>query len=69
MVIGADFDWDRYKSVESFLMDIWDRYGSLAAWTLREKTRRQPWRDAFEDGVKHREIGTAQMQAYFSSVL
>jgi uncharacterized phage-associated protein len=52
-VIRDDFDWDRYKNVETFLMDIWDRYGSVAAWTLREKTHREPpWRDAFEDGVK-----------------
>lgn len=68
--VGAEFDWDRFKPVESFLMDIWDRYGSLAAWTLREKTHREPpWRDAFEDGVKHTEIGCAQMQSYFASVL
>lgn len=64
--ISPEFDWDRFKTVEQLLLDIWDRYGSLAAWTLREKTHREPpWREAFDHGVRHTEIPRANIQAYF----
>lgn len=67
--IGPEFDWDRYKNVEEFLVAIWDRYGSLAAWTLREKTHREPpWRDAFEDGVRYKDIEPTSLAAYFATV-
>jgi uncharacterized phage-associated protein len=67
-VINRDFDWDRFRGIEEFLLEIWDRYGSLAAWTLREKTHREPpWQEAFEDGVRHKEIGFDHMKGYFSS--
>ncbi|BBY22693.1 Panacea domain-containing protein [Mycobacterium stomatepiae] len=67
--IGEDFDWDRFKGVEEFVLHIWGRYGSLAAWTLREKTHREPpWRDAFEDGVRHTGIAHNSMRAYFLTV-
>lgn len=67
--ISEDFDWDRYKPVERFLMEIWDRYGSLAAWTLREKTHREaPWKDAFEHGVRHTDIEPDRMQSFFAHV-
>lgn len=69
-VVRRGFSWDDYKDVEQFLMDIWDRYGSLAAWTLREKTHREsPWRDAFEDGVRAKGIPQEGMRTYFSGIL
>ena len=67
--ISASFNWDNFKEIEPFLLEIWDRYGSLAAWTLREKTHREPpWKDAFEDGVRFKEISRDHMGAFFATV-
>lgn len=64
--IGESFDWEQYKTIESLLMDVWERYGSLAAWALREKAQREPpWREAFADALSHREIGRSQLRNYF----
>ncbi len=64
--LGDDFDWDEFAEVSDLLGDVWDRYGSLAAWALRERTHREaPWRDAF-DGDTHRfRIAEEALRSYF----
>ncbi len=36
--LGDDFDWEEFTEISDLLADVWDRYGSLAAWALRERT-------------------------------
>lgn len=67
-VLDDTFDWDAYKDVEDFLVDVWDRYGALAAWALRERTHREPpWRDAFQDDVQNVVIPNAEIKAFFAA--
>ena len=64
----ADFDWDNYKDIESFLIDVWDRYGALAAWALRERTHREsPWKDAFDADELRTVIPKDAIETYFAS--
>ncbi|PND52553.1 MULTISPECIES: Panacea domain-containing protein [Rhodococcus] len=64
-----DFDWDDFKEIEDFLIDVWDRYGSLAAWALRERTHREPpWRDAFEAEARGRVIPRESIASFFASI-
>jgi uncharacterized phage-associated protein len=54
------------EETTQFLIDVWERYGSLAAWRLREMTHRNgPWRDYFEDGALNVEIPVDAIAAYF----
>jgi uncharacterized phage-associated protein len=63
--LGETFDWDDYRDLEKFLLGIWNRYGSLAAWALRERTHREPpWKDAFEAN-RNNTIGHAALAAFF----
>ena len=49
--LDDSFDWGKYRDVEQFLLEMWNRYGSLAAWALRERTHKEaPWVDAFDAG-------------------
>ncbi|NKS20866.1 DUF4065 domain-containing protein [Rhodococcus hoagii] len=63
-----DFDWDNYKDVEDFLIDVWDRYGALAAWALRERTHREsPWKDAFDADARGTVISNRAIEEFFAS--
>lgn len=65
--LGDDFTWDDFTEVEDFLVDVWDRYGSLAAWALRERTHREaPWKDAFDDSARHVQISNEAIQSFFA---
>jgi uncharacterized phage-associated protein len=65
--IPSDFDWDNFTPISDYLMDVWNKYGHLAAWTLREKTHTEtPWRDAFNRGL-NQVIGQEAMTAFFAA--
>lgn len=62
-----EFDWPQVdeKSTQ-FLIQIWDQLGSLAAWRLRDMTHAEaPWKEYFEDGVRHLEIPHSALIKYF----
>lgn len=64
--LGDDFTWDNFTEIEDYLVDIWDRYGSLAAWALRERTHREaPWKDTF-DGTQNVQISDEAIRSYFA---
>ncbi|MDO3348699.1 Panacea domain-containing protein [Mycobacteroides abscessus] len=64
--LGDDFDWGDFRDIENFLIDIWDRYGALAAWALRERTHREaPWRDAFNEDTRGTVITKDSILEYF----
>lgn len=67
VALGEDFDWDDFAEVSDLLGDVWDRYGSLAAWALRERTHREaPWKDAFDGDARHVQITNEAIRSYFS---
>jgi uncharacterized phage-associated protein len=64
-MLGEDFDWERFKSVEALLLRTWNTYGSVAAWALRDRTYREsPWREAFEE-TNNRVITVARLERFF----
>ncbi len=66
--ISPEFDWNDFDDVEDHLIDVWNRYGQFAAWTLREKTHHEPpWLDASARGAGA-EITQESMRAYFSTL-
>lgn len=67
VALGDDFCWDDFIEISDLLADVWDRYGSLAAWALRERTHREaPWRDAFDSDERPGLITSEAIRSYFS---
>lgn len=62
-----DFDWpDVDKKTTQFLISIWEQYGSIAAWQLRNMTHEEgPWRDHFEDGAHSVVIPNSSLEKFF----
>lgn len=62
-----DFDWPQVDpATTQFLIQIWDQLGSLAAWRLRDMTHSEaPWKEHFEDGVRHVEIPHSALMKFF----
>lgn len=66
--LGSEFDWDAYVDVDKSLLKVWDKYGSFAAWALREKTHREPpWKTAFDEESRNSKISTEEMAEFFAS--
>lgn len=65
------FDWPHVDSeTTQFLIDIWDKFGGIAAWRLRNMTHAEtPWQEHFEDGVRNVEIPPDSMARYFKSLI
>ena len=63
------FRWDEVdKNTTKFLMRIWNTYGGLAAWRLRNMTHEEsPWIDAFDRSSRNEVISHQAMKAYFAS--
>lgn len=68
---GDAFDWDHVDpETTQFLMDIWDKFGGIAAWRLRNMTHAEaPWREHFEEGSKNVEIPLDTLERHFGSVI
>jgi uncharacterized phage-associated protein len=64
-----DFQWDQVdEQTTEFLMRIWNTYGGLAAWRLRNMTHDEaPWRDHFRDGERNLDIPNESLQDFFQS--
>jgi uncharacterized phage-associated protein len=64
------FEFDEVDTVTTgLLIDVWERYGSLAAWVLRDLTHSEPpWRDSYEPDVNDIVISPEVMKRYFESL-
>lgn len=64
------FEWDDIDAdTTQFLIDVWDRYGGLAPWKLRNMTHSEaPWVDTFRNDELHIEIPRESLLRYFSSL-
>ncbi|MDH6290870.1 Panacea domain-containing protein [Rhodococcus opacus] len=68
VALDDSFNWDDFQDVEPFLLGIWDRYGSLAAWALRERTHREaPWKESFDEDSWNNAITDRQLRDFFSA--
>src|SRR4051812_30274541 len=58
-----DFEWDEVdKDTTRFLMRVWNTYGGLAAWRLRNMTHEEtPWRENFSEGGRNATIPPESM--------
>lgn len=66
--LTEEFSWDDFHDVEPFLLKIWDRYGSLAAWALRERTHREaPWIDSFSEEAWNSTITNEKLRTFFAA--
>jgi uncharacterized phage-associated protein len=63
------FDWgDVDPEATAFLNKVWNTYGGIAAWKLRNMTHAErPWKDAFEQGNWNADIPTDDIRTYFLS--
>ncbi|MGV0161034.1 Panacea domain-containing protein [Mycobacterium colombiense] len=61
------FEWDDVDSATSqFLAKVWNTYGSVAAWKLRNMTHAEaPWMEHFNQGERHVVIPKEEIKAYF----
>lgn len=62
-----EFDWpDVDEDTTQFLIQIWDQLGCFAAWRLRDMTHSEaPWKEHFNEGVRHLEIPKAALARFF----
>ncbi|MEB4208743.1 Panacea domain-containing protein [Mycobacterium sp. 94-17] len=61
------FEWDDVDSATSqFLAKVWNTYGSVAAWKLRNMTHAEaPWMEHFAQAERHVVIPKEEIRAYF----
>lgn len=64
-----DFDWSSVdERTTQLLVEIWDKFGGLAAWRLRDMSHSEaPWKEHFEEGIRHVEIPLAALSRFFRS--
>jgi uncharacterized phage-associated protein len=64
------FDWsDVDEDTAQFLIEVWEKYGAIAAWRLRNMTHQEPpWVDHFKGGERNIQIPQADMKRYFKSL-
>ncbi len=65
-----EFSWaDIDDHTTQFLIDIWDTYGGIAAWKLRNMTHgERPWADAFDRDQRNVVIATEALKRHFESL-
>lgn len=61
------FEWDDVDSATSqFLAKVWNTYGGVAAWKLRNMTHAEaPWMEHFSHGERNVVIPQDEIKAYF----
>jgi uncharacterized phage-associated protein len=61
------FEWDDVDPATSqFLAKVWNTYGGVAAWKLRNMTHAEaPWMNHFTQGARSVVIPQEEIQAYF----
>lgn len=67
-VFERDFDWATYDDeINDYLTTIWNTYGEMAAWKLRNISHAQdPWMNNFKDGEYACSIPKADISKYFT---
>lgn len=62
-----DFDWPLVDpDVTQLLIDIWQQYGGLAAWRLRDMTHDElPWKQHFAPNVRDTVIPLEALEKHF----
>lgn len=67
-VLTDDFNWDEYADVQQHLMKVWNTYGAIAAWSLRNRTHREaPWVTTFDSSERNAVIGKDKLRAFFAT--
>jgi len=67
--ISEDFAWENYRDVEAHLIRIWNTYGPIAAWALRNRTHSEaPWKSTFDADVMGAAIPEAKMKEFFAAL-
>lgn len=63
-----DFKWsDVDRKTSKFLSKVWNTYGSVAAWKLRDMTHQEtPWQENFNPDERHKVIPRRDIQRYFT---
>jgi hypothetical protein len=63
-----DFKWsDVDRRTSKFLSKVWNTYGGIAAWKLRDMTHQEaPWQENFDPNEWHKMIPRRDIQRYFS---
>jgi uncharacterized phage-associated protein len=63
------FEWDDVDPATSqFLAKVWNTYGGIAAWKLRNMTHAEaPWIDHFSQDERFTVIPADEIQAYFKT--
>jgi uncharacterized phage-associated protein len=61
------FEWDHVDPATSqFLAKVWNTYGGVAAWKLRNMTHAEaPWMEHFAQGERYIVIPQDEIKAYF----
>ncbi len=61
------FEFDEVDTVTTgLLIDVWNKYGSLAAWKLRDMTHSEPpWRDSHKPDISDIVIPVEAMKTFF----
>ena len=61
------FDWsDVDEETTQLLLDVWDTYGGIAAWKLRNMTHGEaPWENAYRAGELHVAIPQESLERHF----
>jgi len=64
------FEFDEVDTAATgLLIDIWNQYGSLAAWKLRDMTHSEaPWRESYKPDINDIVISPDAMKRYFKSL-
>lgn len=67
-VLPDDFDWDAYADVQQHLMKVWNTYGAMAAWSLRNRTHREsPWVTTFDSSERGAVIDKEKLRDFFAT--
>jgi uncharacterized phage-associated protein len=63
------FDWDDVDTeTTQFLIKVWNTYGGVAAWKLRNMTHAEPpWREHFSQNERYIVIPQEEIRSYFES--
>jgi uncharacterized phage-associated protein len=63
------FEWDEIDSdTTDFLIDVWEIYGSLAPWRLRDMTHAEPpWKANWRPDEMYSEISWESLTRYFKT--
>lgn len=65
--VSDEFSWDDFRDVEDDLIAVWNTYGAIEAWALRNRTHREaPWQNTFNHGDLGPKIPQSEMREFFA---